>query len=444
MKTLLPVFTLLLSLGTASLLADNDATARDSNFVIGESSFPHGDSIEITSVEQSADKMVVKGHYNLVSRDSAQLALFETTTNTTPTPSTSDQVMIIKKGAGAFELTDHNLVGGGLPHVTMYSTLSGGPFGGVYFGNKQEAAEERKLNLGSHYAQTETDMSTEVVTASAPNQAFLQYLGNPVLTPAATDARYTAQGLTGAVLRAAQNAGIDIKNVVVDDSEFPPLVGVICGGSDFKKLQAQLRQIEGYEYNGGIGNDANADGSDTYNVFNLIPYRNYPAASSQTISHRLWLREQIFYDKIISQGQDLVPSRAQSKLPTATLHLGNQTLDAELALTQKQQITGMMFRKNIQETDSMLFVLSSPQRASFWMKNCPESLSAAYIGPDGAIEEIHHLEKDDATPVNATTDNVQFVLETKDGWFERHNIGVGTVISTSKGTLAQTFLPNLQ
>jgi hypothetical protein len=102
----------------------------------------------------------------------------------------------------------------------------------------------------------------------------------------------------------------------------------------------------------------------------------------------------------------------------------------------------MMFRTNIQETDSMLFVLPYPQRASFWMKNCPEPLSAAYIGPDGAIKEIHHLEENDTTPVVASNDNVQFVLETKDGWFERHDIGVGANVTTAKGTLAETFFQN--
>jgi hypothetical protein len=102
----------------------------------------------------------------------------------------------------------------------------------------------------------------------------------------------------------------------------------------------------------------------------------------------------------------------------------------------------MMFRTNIQETDSMLFVLPYPQRASFWMKNCPEPLSAAYIGPDGAIKEIHHLEENDTTPIVASNDNVQFVLETKDGWFERHNIGLGANVTTAKGTLAATFLQN--
>lgn len=116
------------------------------------------------------------------------------------------------------------------------------------------------------------------------------------------------------------------------------------------------------------------------------------------------------------------------------------SLDAELALTPEQEMTGMMFRTNILETDSMLFRLPVPQQASFWMKNCPESISAAYITTDGVIREIHHLEHDDTNAVLAARDDIQFVLETKDGWFTRHNISVGTVIISEKGPLAETFL----
>jgi len=135
-----------------------------------------------------------------------------------------------------------------------------------------------------------------------------------------------------------------------------------------------------------------------------------------------------------------LPTQAQPKLPTMKIYLGAETLDTELALTEKEEMTGMMFRTNIQDTDSMLFVLPVPQRASFWMKNCPESISAAYISPDGVIQEIHHLEKNDTNAVVAVADNIQFVLETSDGWFGRHNVSVGTVIRTEKGSLAQTFL----
>ena len=87
----------------------------------------------------------------------------------------------------------------------------------------------------------------------------------------------------------------------------------------------------------------------------------------------------------------------------------------------------------------MLFVFPGPFQARFWMKNCPESISAAYITPDGVIAEIHHLEKNDTNSVVAAADNIQFVLETKDGWFARHNINPGTVIRTEKGSLWETF-----
>ena len=136
---------------------------------------------------------------------------------------------------------------------------------------------------------------------------------------------------------------------------------------------------------------------------------------------------------------DLLPKQAQPKLPTMRIYVGPQTLDAELATTEREEMTGMMFRTNIQETDAMLFVFPQPYRASFWMKNCPESLSAAYVGPDGVIKEIHHLEKNDTNSVVAASDNIQYVLETKDGWFVRHNIGTGTVIRTAKGSLRETF-----
>ena len=126
------------------------------------------------------------------------------------------------------------------------------------------------------------------------------------------------------------------------------------------------------------------------------------------------------------------------------IYLGAETLDTELALTEQEEMTGMMFRTNIQDSDSMLFVLPVQQQASFWMKNCPESISCAYITTDGTITEIHHLEKNDTNAVLAATDNIHFVLETSDGWFTRHNISVGTVIRTEKGSLAETFLQGRQ
>ena len=135
------------------------------------------------------------------------------------------------------------------------------------------------------------------------------------------------------------------------------------------------------------------------------------------------------------------PTHAQPKLQTMKLYVGAETLEAELALTARQEQTGMMFRTNFTDESAMLFVFSQPYRPSFWMKNCPDSLSAAYISPDGVIQEIHHLEQNDTNPVVAARDDIEFVLETKEGWFGRHNIAVGANIQTEKGPLAQVFVP---
>ena len=135
-----------------------------------------------------------------------------------------------------------------------------------------------------------------------------------------------------------------------------------------------------------------------------------------------------------------LPTQAQPKLTTMKIYLGAETLEAELALTGKQIQTGMMFRTNIQETDAMLFDLRYPQQANFWMKNCPESISVAYINPDGVIEEIHHLEKYDTNSVSSASSDIVFALETKEGWFARHHIASGTVITSEKGSLAEVFL----
>ncbi|MCX6922448.1 MAG: DUF192 domain-containing protein [Verrucomicrobia bacterium] len=135
-----------------------------------------------------------------------------------------------------------------------------------------------------------------------------------------------------------------------------------------------------------------------------------------------------------------LPTAAQPKLQTMKLWLGAEEMEAELALTHQQVQTGMMFRTNMAENAGMLFVFGEPHRAGFWMKNCPLPLSAAYIDPEGVILEIRKLEPHNTNSVTAETDRVQFVLETNQGWFERHKVTPGMVVRTERGTLMETFL----
>ena len=134
-----------------------------------------------------------------------------------------------------------------------------------------------------------------------------------------------------------------------------------------------------------------------------------------------------------------LPIAAQPKLQTMKLWLGAEEMTAELALTGLQMQTGMMFRTNLAEDAGMLFVFPMQHRASFWMKNCPLPLSAAYIDPEGVILEIHDLQAHNTNSVEAASDRVQFVLETNQGWFGRHHVTPGMVVRTERGTLLETF-----
>ncbi|MDX1953632.1 MAG: DUF192 domain-containing protein [Verrucomicrobiota bacterium] len=133
------------------------------------------------------------------------------------------------------------------------------------------------------------------------------------------------------------------------------------------------------------------------------------------------------------------PTKAQPKLSTVKLWLGKEELIAEIAVSLEEISTGMMFRTNILESEAMLFIFARPHQASFWMRNVDIPLSCAYIDSEGTILEIHDMKPHEETPIVASTDQVRYVLETKHGWFERHQIKPGTVIRTDRGTLAQRF-----
>jgi uncharacterized membrane protein (UPF0127 family) len=134
-----------------------------------------------------------------------------------------------------------------------------------------------------------------------------------------------------------------------------------------------------------------------------------------------------------------LPTQAQPPLRTIRLWMGPEEVITELALTQDEERAGLMFRTNLAENAGMLFVFPRPIEAEFWMKNCTLPLSAGYIDPEGNLAEIHPLQPDDTNSVMSATNNIQYVLEVNQGWFDRHHIPVGTYIRTEVGSLPETF-----
>lgn len=142
---------------------------------------------------------------------------------------------------------------------------------------------------------------------------------------------------------------------------------------------------------------------------------------------------------VTASGLPSLPTNAQPCLATMKLYVGAEELTAEIARRPKEIMTGMMFRTNVVDGDAMLFVLPRPQQTAFWMKNCPVPLSCAYIDPEGIIQEIHPMEPFNTNAIVANSRNMMFVLETHEGWFDRHNVRTGMLVRTESGSLIETF-----
>jgi hypothetical protein len=276
-------------------------------FELGDAAFVPGDAIVIQDLRGSTNTIaightyLVTGTYTLSSRDEAQLA-FYVSSRTASGPSLVDprQVVRVKKGTGTFALMK-TMQEEGYPHLSFYPTSSGGDLGGVYFGQGDSVLRNRGSRIISPSSQQEklssardSSGSSFSWTASEANRVLLNYLGSPVDPPANLDQAYNKDGLTKAVQFAAQQAGITLKKIAIEDSEFPFLIGVISEKGDSPKLKEQLKKMEGYTYGGGVGDD-------TCNAFNIIPWPAFPQESSQRISHRLMLREQVFHDRLQAQ-----------------------------------------------------------------------------------------------------------------------------------------------
>lgn len=291
----------------AGMAANNPAEEQFPNsvpFELGKAQFAPGDNITIQTVRGMADTFrtnetyCVEGTYTLSTRDEAELAVFVTTRQDIRARIDSRQMLHVKKGTGSFRLIE-TMVAEGYPHVSFYPVPSGGDFGGIYFGQGNwlwaEKGHDPAGPAGGHQDTPEAGSSSEAqTTLTGANRVLLDYLGNPVEAPADLDAAYTPARLRQAIQSAAAQAGVSLRKIAIDDSEFPSLIGVACTEGDFPKLKARLAKMAPYEYYGDVG-------SKSCCTFTVIPSRVWPPEARQRIYRRATLRMQVFYDRVSAQ-----------------------------------------------------------------------------------------------------------------------------------------------
>jgi hypothetical protein len=168
-------------------------------------------------------------------------------------------------------------------------------------------AASRAARAEAELAQLKAALQGSAATATGntnpTSMALAAYLGEPVPPPPNLDPAYSTEGLRNAIQRAAQLAGVPLKKVEIESSEFPFLVGIVYDtGADFQesasarertkadleKFTAQFKNMPGYEYKGSSG------GAGTY-AYNITPYdRLVPSDARERIERRNILRLQMF------------------------------------------------------------------------------------------------------------------------------------------------------
>jgi uncharacterized membrane protein (UPF0127 family) len=123
-----------------------------------------------------------------------------------------------------------------------------------------------------------------------------------------------------------------------------------------------------------------------------------------------------------------IPETPQMKLQRVKLSAGMHQIDAQLALTPEQRQIGLMFRKDMPQTEGMLFVFEQPAQQCFWMKNTLLPLTAAFVADDGTIVNLADM-KPQTTDSHCSEKPVRYVLEMNAGWFAKKGIKAGSRLS---------------
>jgi uncharacterized membrane protein (UPF0127 family) len=114
----------------------------------------------------------------------------------------------------------------------------------------------------------------------------------------------------------------------------------------------------------------------------------------------------------------------QTHLPRTNITAGMYLIDTQVAVTQDQRATGLMFRKEMPQGEGMLFAFDHPSKQCFWMKNTILPLTAAFVADDGTIVNLADM-KPQTTESHCSDKPVRFVLEMNQGWFAKKGIKAG-------------------
>lgn len=104
---------------------------------------------------------------------------------------------------------------------------------------------------------------------------------------------------------------------------------------------------------------------------------------------------------------------------------GMRMFSVEMAKTDEERATGLMYRKELPDGRGMLFDFAPEQTISMWMKNTYISLDMIFIGSDGRITRIAESTEPHSTRIVSSGGPAKAVLEVIAGTARKYGIAPG-------------------
>jgi len=104
---------------------------------------------------------------------------------------------------------------------------------------------------------------------------------------------------------------------------------------------------------------------------------------------------------------------------------GVQVFSVEMATTEEEKTTGLMYRKELPDGKGMLFDFTPAQEVSMWMKNTFISLDMIFIRADGRILRIAENTEPQSTRIISSGGLAKGVLEVIAGTAKKYGIEPG-------------------
>jgi uncharacterized protein len=104
---------------------------------------------------------------------------------------------------------------------------------------------------------------------------------------------------------------------------------------------------------------------------------------------------------------------------------GVQVFSVEMATTEEEKTTGLMYRKELPDGKGMLFDFTPEQQVSMWMKNTYISLDMIFIRADGRILRIAENTEPQSTRIIPSGGLAKGVLEVIAGTAKKYGIEPG-------------------